>query len=257
MSAERCPVRILQKRVWREGLVTLRTEKPENFTFTPGQFVRLGLQTEENGYVSRAYSLASQPSDPFLEFFIVEVRGGALSPRLVRAEAGSSLFLEPELWGSLLAERLPAADNLWCLSSGTGLAPFLSILRESSTWEKWPQIVLVHSVRLAEDLAYTDLIEKIRSDASLASRAGRALIYIPVVTREATQFLSRRIPALLEAGVLQDEARLKLEADHSCVLLCGNPDMIKETRALLKPKGFKAPRRAAPGNLIAENLWND
>ena len=160
-----------------------------------------------------------------------------------------------DLWGSLLSDRLPASQNLWCLSTGTGLAPFLSILRQESAWEKWPTIVLVHSVRLAEDLAYTQLIQKIKDDSSLGGASGRNLVYIPVVTREATQFLSRRIPDLIRSGNLAETAGVKFDSSVSSVLLCGNPAMIKEVRALLKPLGFQAPRRGEPGNLIAENLW--
>ena len=105
MSENRTKVRLLQKQVWRKGLVSIRVTKPEGFTFTPGQFVRLGLDIEENGkteYAARGYSIASVPSDPFLEFFIVEVPQGLVSPRLCALEAGSELWLETDLWGSLL-----------------------------------------------------------------------------------------------------------------------------------------------------------
>lgn len=258
MSENRTKVRLLQKQVWRKGLVSIRVTKPEGFTFTPGQFVRLGLDIEANGkteYAARGYSLASVPSDPFLEFFIVEVPNGLVSPRLCALEAGSELWLETDLWGSLLPDRLPASQNLWCLSTGTGLAPFISILRQESVWKKWPTIVLVHSVRLAEDLAYTQLIQKIKDDSSFGGGSGRSLIYVPVVTREATQFLSRRIPDLISTGDLAETVGIKFDSSASSVLLCGNPAMIKEVRALLKPMGFQAPRRGEPGNLIAENLW--
>lgn len=145
MSENRTKVRLLQKQVWRKGLVSIRVTKPEGFTFTPGQFVRLGLDIEENGkteYAARGYSIASVPSDPFLEFFIVEVPQGLVSPRLCALEAGSELWLETDLWGSLLPERLPASQNLWCLSTGTGLAPFLSILRQESVWKNGPRSFL-------------------------------------------------------------------------------------------------------------------
>lgn len=257
MSAERIQIRLLERREWRKGLVSLRFEKPRDFTFKPGQFVRLGITTADGQYSARAYSMVSLPEDNFLEFFIVEVQGATVSPLLVSLKAGSSVWLEPDLFGSMLPERLPAGESLWCLSSGTGLAPFLSILREESTWLKWRKTVLVHSVRCSEDLAYTQLIEKIRTDSSLAGANERELIYIPIVTREATQFLSQRIPKLIVGGELEDAAALKLDPQNARVLLCGNPDMIKETRAILKDKGFKAPRRTEPGSLLAENLWND
>ena len=110
-------------------------------------------------------------------------------------------------------------------------------------------------MRLAEDLAYTQLIQKIKDDSSLGGGSGRSLIYVPVVTREATQFLSRRIPDLISSGDLAETVGIKFDSSASSVLLCGNPAMIKEVRALLKHMGFQAPRRGEPGNLIAENLW--
>ena len=257
MENRRVSVRLLEKRTWREGLVSLRIEKPEGFSFEPGRFVRLGLDVTDGQYVARAYSMVSLPEDPFIEFFIVEVKNGLLSPRLCALNAGQSLFIEPELWGSLLPSRLPAGENLWCLTTGTGLAPFLSILRDEHAWLKWHTIVLVHSVRLSEDLAYTGIIEKIATDSSLGGANGHKLIYVPVVTREATQFLSRRIPDLIENGELEDNCGVRLDPESSRVMLCGNPNMILSVRSILKPLGFKAPRRNEPGNLLAENLWND
>lgn len=253
------PVRLLEKRVWRRGLVSLRFQKPDGFSFTPGQFVKLGLDLpqSEGGSLRRAYSPVSLPEDPYIEFFIVEVPGGALSGRLVAMHPGEDAILETELWGSLLPSRLSASETLWCLSSGTGVAPFIGILREPQTWQKWPHAVLVHSVRFAEDLAYTREISEIQASSALGGAPGRSLKYVPVVTREATQFLSGRIPDLIAEGLLEDEAQAKLEPETSRVMLCGNPKMIEAVRAQLKPLGFKAPRRTAPGNLLSENLWQN
>lgn len=247
-------VKLLERRQWREGLVSLRFEKPEGFVFKPGQFARLGLETPD-GYVARAYSMASLPSEPFLEFFIVAVPGGVLSPRLTSLKAGESVFLEKELFGNMIPTRIPGGNTLWMLASGTGLAPFISICRDESMWQMWPTHILVHSVRKAEDLAYIDKIQSIAADSSLGGGKGRKLIHIPVVTREATEFLSQRIPALIEQGVLADKAGVPMDPENSRILLCGNPEMIQSVRDTLKPLGFKAPRRGNPGNLLSENLW--
>ena len=157
---------------------------------------------------------------------------------------------------------LPAAGKTSCFlkifgvfSTGTGLAPFLSILRQESVWEKWPTIVLVHSVRLAEDLTYTQLIQKIKDDSSLGRRKRKKPgLYSHRHTRSNT-VLIQKIPDLISSGDLAETAGVKFDSSLSSVLLCGNPAMIKEVRALLKPMGFQAPRRGEPGNLIAENLW--
>ncbi|MCD8340149.1 MAG: ferredoxin--NADP reductase [Burkholderiales bacterium] len=250
-------IRLLQKQVWREGLVSLRFTKPESFTFRPGQFVRLGLELKasEDSYISRPYSFASLPTDPFLEFFVVEVPGGQFSPSLVARLAGEEVYLEPDLWGQLLPDRLSGGTTLWCLSTGTGLAPFISILRDENTWKKWPKIVLVNSVREVEDLCYSHQIEEFAQNSKYGGAQGRYFRYIPVVTRSPTQFLSRRIPLLLEEGSIQDEAGLQLDPVDSRVLICGNPEMVKATRKLLKEKGFSTPRQDKSGNMLAENLW--
>lgn len=141
MSENRTKVRLLQKQVWRKGLVSMRVTKPEGFTFTPGQFVRLGLDIEADGKQNTPPEATLWL--PFLQIlprvFIVEVPNGLVSPRLCALEAGSELWLETNLWGSLLPDRLSASQNLWCLSTGTGLAPFLSILRQDSVWKNGPR----------------------------------------------------------------------------------------------------------------------
>lgn len=251
-------ITLLEKREWRKGLVSLRFEKPEGFTFKSGQFVRLGLDLNVEGvsqYVARAYSMASTPEENFLEFFITAVPNGTLSGPLCELQAGHKAYLEPQLWGQMIPERIPATKNLWLLSSGTGLAPFISILKEEQTWKKWPHIILVHSVSYSEDLAYSEQIEKFASYSNYGGAEGRRFSYLPIVTKEATQFLSRRIPLLINDGELTDQAQEPLNSEDSSVMICGNPQMVKDVRALLKPLGFKAPRQASAGNLLAENLW--
>ncbi len=250
-------IKLIQKQIWREGLVSLRFSKPEGYTFKPGQFARVGklLGESDEAYVSRPYSFASLPTDPYLEFLIVAVPKGVLSSLLVETIPGKSVYFEPELWGQMLPERIPGGTNLWCLCTGTGLAPFISILRDEETWKKWPKIILVHSVREVEDLCYSHQIEEFNQNAMYGGAEGHYFRYIPIVTRGATQFLSRRIPLLLEEGSLQNEAGIPLDSENSRVLICGNPEMVKATRKLLKERGFSAPRQGKPGNLLAENLW--
>lgn len=251
-------IKLLQKHVWREGLVSLRFERPKSFTFKPGQFVRLGIEKdfgEGTSYEGRPYSMASLPTDPYLEFFVVEVQGGKVSGALTSLMPGQCCYLEPDLWGSMIPERIPGGNTLWCISSGTGLAPFISILQDENTWKQWPNIVLVHSVRYSEDLAYSHQIQEFTDDSRFGANPKNSFCYVPVITREATQFLSQRIPALIECGALEETAEQRLNPEQSRVLLCGNPEMVKAVRELLKTKGFVSPRRGQPGNLLAENLW--
>lgn len=248
-------VTLIEKRVWREGLVSLRFARPAEFHFKPGQFARIGLTGEDGTYVGRAYSTASRPEDPFIEFFIVAIEGGALSPRLTALEVGDEAVLEAEPMGFMTPDRIGGGSVLWLLSSGTGLAPFIGLIRNEEIWKEWPTVVAVHSVRNCEDLAYEDFFKEVSEDPRLAGAEGRRLCYIPVVTREKTEHLSERIPALIESGALEEAAGVRFDSEESRVMLCGNPDMVQDVRNLLKKQGFVSPRRGNPGNLLAETLW--
>jgi ferredoxin--NADP+ reductase len=249
------PITLTERREWRKGLVTLRFERPADFTFRCGQFARLNLPMPDGSMLGRAYSMVSQPEDPFLEFYVGEVAGGAFSPLLVNLAPGSTVYLEKEVFGNLLPSRIRGGKNLWLLSTGTGLAPFMSFIHEEIVWKEWSDVVLVHSVRRAEDLSYREEIERAAADAALGGAAGRKLHYVPIVTREATPYFSRHVQDLLQEGAVQEKTGISLSLEDSRILLCGNPTMVTDVRAYLQSLGFKAPRRGNPGNLLAETLW--
>lgn len=248
-------IKLLEKKCWRDGLVTLRFEKPKTFAFEIGQFVRIGLEDANGNYTGRAYSLASLPTDDYIELLVVAVDNGALSPRLVALEEGDSVILESYLFGQILPKRILGGSTLWLLASGTGLAPFISFIRSPFIWESWSLVVLVHSVRHLEDLAYRTQIETLSKELATYEGSLRRLIYVPVVTQEHSDALHERIPQLIDSGLLEEKAGIKLNAEDSRVILCGNPQMVQDVRQLLKTKGFVAPRRRNPGNLLAEALW--
>lgn len=235
--------RIIENRHWTESLFSLRVEGV-SLGFQAGQFVRIALGTEEgNERVARAFSFVNPPHDPVLEFYGVIVPQGPLSPRLAQLEAGETLYVAPNPAGFLVLSEVPQAETLWLLATGTGLAPFLSILRTEAPWQRFRQVVLVHAVRYAAELTYREVI------------AGTAARYVTMVSREPhAGSLAGRIPAALRDGRLEAAAGVRID-ERSQFMLCGNPDMLRDTTAALAERGLRKHRRRAPGNITVESFW--
>lgn len=244
---------------WAPGLMSFRVSRPAGFGFKPGQFARLGLEVPDAAggtrLVSRAYSMVSTPDDDFLEFYLIVIPGGEFSERLAGLPLGAEVLVEDAPYGFLTTEHFPGGRELWLLATGTGLSPYLSIARDPGTWAQWPRVLIVHSVRSAAELAYADEIRAIGADPRWGAAPGCALSYVPVVTREAGPWLAERIPDAIGSGALEAAAGVRLDPELSRVMICGNPDMVKATRAALAERGFKSPRRGNPGNLVVEKYW--
>jgi ferredoxin--NADP+ reductase len=237
------------------NLFTLRTTRDAGFRFVAGQFARLGVTKADGSIVWRAYSMVSSPHDEFLEFFSIVVPGGEFTSELSRLREGDTLLIEKLATGYLTADRFVDGRDLWLLSTGTGVAPFLSILQDFEVWEKFERIVLVYSAREAKELAYQPLIAGLTEREYLAEYADK-LTYIPVITREQVPgALHGRITHLLENGELERAVGFPLEADHSRVMICGNPQMIEDTRALLKARNMQLNMTRRPGQVVVENYW--
>jgi ferredoxin/flavodoxin---NADP+ reductase len=242
-----------------EKLFSIRTTRPPQYRFIAGQFARLGVEKVHDGTASiawRAYSIVSAPYDEHLEFFSIVVPGGEFTSELSRLAVGDSLCLERMNYGFLTTDRFECGKDLWLLSSGTGLAPFLSILYDIKTWEDYERVVLVHSVREPGELAYRGLIEGLRQHEYLGEYAAEKLIYVPVVTRVPTpDVLGKRITELVGNGELEQFARTRFDHDRSRIMLCGNPDMVEDLRKQFTEKGFTVSKRGKPGHLAVENYW--
>ena len=240
---------------WTPHLFSFRTTRPKGFRFTAGQFARLGVQKVDGSLVWRAYSMVSGPFDEFLEFYSIVVPGGEFTSELVRLKVGDTLLVDKKNYGFLTLDRFTPARDLWLLSTGTGLAPFLSILNDPVAWESYEHIVLVHSVRQENELAYKDVIESL-SRHEIWGAFAHKLIYIASVTREVVRgCLSQRITKLIENGGLEEKAGLQFDLEQSRFMLCGNPEMVNETRQALKARGFKTSRQSSPGQIAVENYW--
>ena len=237
------------------SLFTLRTTRDHGFRFRAGQFARLGVTKADGSTVWRAYSMVSSPHDEFLEFFSIVVPGGEFTSELSRLQVGDTLLVDRQAFGYLTLDRFVDGRDLWLLATGTGIAPFVSILQDFEVWEKFERIVLVYSAREARELAYQDLITELSSRDYLAEHAHK-LTYIPIVTREQIPgALNGRITTLIESGELERAVNLELTPEHSRVMLCGNPQMIDDTRKLLKARNLQLSLSRRPGQVAVENYW--
>lgn len=260
---------VLDKIVWVPGqLFSLRVTRDPAFTFTPGQFARIGLPLIDGDPATptewRAYSMVSRADEDALEFYSVVVPDGKFSPALARLNTGDALWVDKTAFGFLTLERFADGHELWLIATGTGLSAYLSMLRDPATWRQFSRVVLVHGVRHAGELAYRkELLDLVAShqggDAGL-------LTYLPITSREAIDpalfnpvrpdlLGPARITALLESGELEARAGLALDAARSRIMLCGNPAMVTDLRAMLASRGFAAGRRGVPGNIAVENYW--
>ncbi|WP_352310275.1 ferredoxin--NADP reductase [Psychrobacter sp. W2-37-MNA-CIBAN-0211] len=269
-------VTVLSKTTWTPNLFSFTVSRPASFKFTAGQFVRLGVNPSQLQYyqqqdeassdvsdaalnedIFRAYSIISSPFDEVLEFFSIVIPDGAFTSQLQHLQVGDELLLNTMPFGFLTLARYqkPLPKDLWLLATGTGLAPFLSMLQDLQTWQDYEHIVLAYSARSIEELAYVDKIESLQEDFGTLVDNPAKLIFIPIVTREPVEgALTERLSKLLLDGTLQERAGIALDTDSTHVMLCGNPDMVEDTKETLKSLGLVMNRRGE-GNIAVENYW--
>jgi ferredoxin--NADP+ reductase len=233
---------------WTERLLSLQVQAPLG-PFEAGQFTKLALDVGGER-VARPYSLVNAPGAGPLEFYYNVVEAGPLSPRLAALGEGDEVFVAPSPAGFLVLREVPEAENLWLIATGTGLGPFLSILRTETPWQRFRRVTLAHATRTAADRAYRPLLEEIAR-----TRAGRFAL-VAFVSREAVDgALPGRVPAAIADGRLEAAAGAELSAARSQVMLCGNPEMVKDVTAALEARGMRKHRRRAPGHITVETYW--
>jgi ferredoxin/flavodoxin---NADP+ reductase len=238
--------KVVDKRVWTPSLFSLRVQSPA-LSFEAGQFVRIALDIDGER-VARPFSFVNPPQDPVLEFYGVEVPEGPLSPRLARLKPGDALWVADNPSGFLVLRELPDAPMLWLVSTGAGIAPFLSILMTEACWKRFGRVVLVHGVRHAAELTYRELIERVRIERKAS------FVYVPFVSREkAPDALHGRVPDALRDGRL--EAAAGPLVPDAQFMLCGNPQMLRDMTSVLIERGFRKHRRRAPGHISVESFW--
>lgn len=240
--------RVLARREWAPGLFTITIESSGVQPFECGQFLHLGLQI--NGeLVNRPYSVAS-PHGPQIEFFVVRVDGGKLTPSLTNLVAGDEVLVSDRGTGSFTLSRSPTSRDIWLMGTGTGLAPFIAMVRDGEIWNRYERVVIVHGTRYAADLGYREELAQLA-----AERPGR-FVYIPAITREEQPgVLQGRINQLLVDGRLEQAAQMIITPSDSTVMICGNPDMLDAVEQALVARNLTRHRAKSPGQIVVERYW--
>jgi ferredoxin--NADP+ reductase len=234
-------------------LAAFRITRPAAFRFTPGHYARLGLETADGTVIWRPYSIASPSDAGHLDFECTLVPGGPFTERFGKAAAGDAIRLDARSFGFLTLDQVAPGGTLWMFSTGTGVAPFLSMLADARTWERHARVVLSHSVRCAAELT-PDSIEASLKRFGSAERA--RLTMLPVVTREKVSgAFGDRLDVLLREGALERAVGETIEPVGARAMLCGNPEMIREMRSLLRERGLVPGRRGVPGQLSTAGSW--
>jgi len=247
---------VLSLQHWNDTLFSLETTRGASLRLESGQFVMIRLELAGRPLL-RAYSIASASYAEHLEFFSIKVPDGALTSRLQHLRVGDPVLVGCKPTGTLVLSDLLPGRHLYLLTTGTGLAPFMSIIRDPEVYERFAKVVLVHGVREASDLAYARFIEhELPHDEFLGDAVTRQLVHLPVVTREAFRNQGR-LPQLIASGALAHKVRLApLDPALDRAMLCGGPAMLRDTRAALDRLGFKSSAGLGqPGDYVIERAF--
>lgn len=250
--------KVTHVRHWSDSLFSFKTTRKPSFTFENGQFVMIGLSVDDKPLL-RAYSIASANYEDELEFFSIKVPDGALTSRLQHLQIGDTLTLSTRPTGTLVSGHLKPGKHLYLLATGTGLAPFMSIIKDPHIYDQYEKIILVHSVRHQGDLAYQQSIcEELPNNEYFGDSVREKLVYYPCVTREPfrSEAHQQRITQLLENDVLTSQLGLPpISPADDRFMLCGNQHMIADTMAILNRKGFAKATSRRQGDYVIEQAF--
>jgi ferredoxin--NADP+ reductase len=240
---------------WTDRLFSFKTTRDRSFRFENGHFTMIGLE-QEGRPLLRAYSMASANYDDELEFFSIKVPDGPLTSKLQNIRVGDEVLVNSKATGTLVQDSLLPGKHLYLIATGTGLAPFLSIIRDPRIYERYEKVVLTHGCRNIDELAYRDLItEHLPRDEYLGDDVREKLIYYPTVTREKFEN-NGRLTDLLRIGKLASDVGLPpVTPDDDRFMICGSPSMLKEICALLDTRGFRESRHGQPAHYVIERAF--
>ncbi|WP_166255624.1 ferredoxin--NADP reductase [Marinobacter salicampi] len=246
--------KVTSVRHWNDTLFSFTTTRDPGFRFKNGHFTMIGLQTDGKPLM-RAYSIASANYEEELEFFSIKVQDGPLTSRLQKIEVGDEILVSRKPTGTLVVDHLLPGRNLYMISTGTGLAPFLSIIKDPEIYEHFDKVILTHGVRYTSELAYQKDIDDLPNNEFFGEMVQGKLMYYPTVTRE--DFRNQgRLTDLMESGKLMSDLGLpefNLEDDR--FMICGSPSMLKDTCAILDRQGFKESRHGDLGHYVIERAF--
>lgn len=248
--------KVLEVHHWNDSLFSFKTSRGSSLRFRNGHFVMIGLEAEGKPLL-RAYSIASPNYEEHLEFLSIKVPNGPLTSRLQHLKVGDDLIVGRKPVGTLVIDDLNDGRHLFLLATGTGLAPFMSIIRDPETYERFEKVVLVHGVRTVSELAYSDYIQRVLPEQEFIGELVRQhLLYYPTVTREAFRNQGRLTDVLSNGQLCDDLGIPRLDAAVDRAMLCGSPAMLDDTCKILDGMGFKvSPKQGERGDYLIERAF--
>lgn len=256
MSSKFSTEKVLSVHHWNDTLFSFTTTRDRGLRFKSGQFVMIGLEVEGKPLV-RAYSIASPHYADALEFFSIKVQNGPLTSRLQHLKVGDDILVSRKPTGTLVLDDLRPGRHLYLLSTGTGLAPFMSLIQDPDAYERFEKIIVVHGVRHVSELAYSAFIEKeLPEHEYLGEEVREKLIYYPTVTREAFHTTGRLTDHLRSGKLFADTGLPVIDPAYDRAMICGSPAMLEETSQVLNERGLTiSPRMGEPGDYVIERAF--
>jgi ferredoxin/flavodoxin---NADP+ reductase len=247
---------VLSVHHWTDRLFSFTTTRDTSLRFSNGHFTMIGLRQENGKPLLRAYSIVSANYEEHLEFLSIKVQDGPLTSKLQHIKVGDKIVVGKKPTGTLLIDYLLPAKNLYLIGTGTGLAPFMCLIRDPETYEKFEKVILVHGVREVKELAYTDYIQHELPDHEfLGEMVTNQLLYYPTVTREPFRNQGR-VTTLLETNKISSDLGLpNLDPANDRIMICGSPALNKDMRTLLDAKGFVEGSTTTPGDYVVERAF--
>jgi ferredoxin--NADP+ reductase len=245
-------------RHWNETLFSFRVSRPQSLRFRSGEFVMIGLLKDDGKPLLRAYSIASPSWDDQLEFYSIKVPDGPLTSRLQLIEPGDQIILRPKPVGTLVLDALLPGKRLWMIATGTGVAPFASLLRDPETWENYDHVILAHTCRTRSELAYgAEIVGALPQDPLIGELVGDKLKYYPTTTREPSQIEGRISDHIRDGQVFQALGLPAWTPQEDRVMVCGNLALNKDIMALCQDHGLQEGANSDPKHFVVEKAFID
>ncbi len=247
---------VTQVKHWTDRLFSFRVTRPPSLRFRSGEFVMIGLMGDSGKPLLRAYSIASPSWDDELEFYSIKVPDGPLTSRLQHINVGDQIILRPKPVGTLVHDALLPGKRLWFLATGTGLAPFASLMREPDTYEKYDQIIMMHTCREVAELAYgSTLVASLADDPLIGDMVAGKLLYYPTTTREASPRMGRITDNLTSGAVFADLGLAPMDADFDRAMVCGSLAFNVDVKAVLESFGLREGANSEPLEYVVEKAF--
>ena len=247
--------KVLSVRHWTDDLFSFTATRNSGFRFLNGQFAMIGLEIDGRPLL-RAYSMASANHEDELEFFSIKVADGPLTSQLQKIKEGDEILVGRKATGTLITDNLIEGKRLLLLSTGTGLAPFASLIKDPDVYERFESIVLVHGCRQVSELAYgEELVARLRNDELFGPLLGEKLVYYPTVTREPFRNRGRITDLITSEQLFNDIGQQALDMNGDRIMMCGSPAMLEELRQMFEARGFLEGNHSEPGHFVIEKAF--